>query len=224
MPQAGLKHSRIANWARRVQFILMVLTSLRALAVALLLACASAATSAPLPAEILRQLPLGYQVISSANSSVRPARKFYFVALASRTVAKLVGTEARAPARPLLIFEARKSGRYALVARNDDVILKADGGGMNGCDPFGDRDIAVKGNYVTVEQGVACGAHWTDYVTFRFDPRSAGYIFDNWRTQSSSLNPSNNPKAQALISNGQTVVRATARPVPFAQWRRPSGG
>jgi hypothetical protein len=62
---------------------------------------------------------------------------------------------ARAPARPLLIFERRLPGRYALIARNDDVILRADDGGINGCDPFEGGKIVAKGRYFTVEQGAA---------------------------------------------------------------------
>ncbi|MEX6874007.1 hypothetical protein AB2D09_33980, partial [Pseudomonas aeruginosa] len=73
-----------------------------------------------------------------------------------------------ASARPLMIFE-RRSGRFFPVGRNDQVVLKADEGGQ--CDPFldGDAPIATKGRYFTVQNGVACGQHWTDYITFRLD-------------------------------------------------------
>jgi hypothetical protein len=193
-------------------------------AVGLLLACSSTALAANLPADVMKQLPQGYGVLSSASSLISSTHRFYFVALASKKEVRHALSSTRAPARPLLIFERRASGRYALVARNDDVILRADDGGINGCDPFEERSIAVKGVYFTVEQGVACGAHWTDYVTFRFDPQSAGYVLDNWRVQSWSLNPSNDPNAEALVSDGQKVVRAKGRAVPFAKWRRPDIG
>lgn len=193
---------------------------IRTAVAALMLCCSAIAASVPLPSALLRQLPNGFEVIASARSNPAPARTFYFVALASRGEAKWASEE-RAPPRPLLLFEARKGGRYRLAARNDRLILRADEGGINRCDPFEERKIAVKGIYVTIEQGVACGAHWTDYVTFRFDSRLSNYVFDNWRTQSWSLNPSDDPKAEALVSDGRKVVRASGRPVPLARWRRP---
>lgn len=190
---------------------------------ALTLCCPSIAASAPLPPALLRQLPRGLEVIASARSNPAPARTFYFLVLASHDEADRAGRE-HAPPRPLLVFEARKAGRYVLAARNDELVFRADEGGINGCDPFEGRRIAVKGAYVTIEQGVACGAHWTDFVTFRFDSRSNIYLFDNWRTQSWSLNPSGDPLAEPLVSNGQKIVRSRGRRVPLAMWRRPKGG
>jgi hypothetical protein len=190
-----------------------MLMSHRMASVALLVAFSAAARGAGLPPDILRQIPQGYTVLSSAASTISPARRFYFVAVASE----------RLPTRPLLIFERGATGRYSLVARNDDVILRAEDGGVNGCDPFEDRKIAVKEAYFTVEHGVACGAHWTDLVTFRFDPQQRSYVFDNWRIQSWDYNPSSDPDAEALVSDGQKVVRANGPLVRFSEWRRPSG-
>jgi len=198
----------------------MFQTHCRPAAVAVLLACSSAAMGS-VPADIIRKLPQGYKVLTSATSAASPARRFYFVALASRKeVTHQHYFSTRAPARPLLIFQCRDSS-CAQVGRNDDVILRADGGGINACDPFEERSIVVKGFYFTVEQGVACGAHWTDFVTFRFDRRSGNYIFDNWRTESWYANPREDPNAEALVSDGQKVVRAKGRRLPFADWRRP---
>jgi len=194
---------------------------LRAALAVLLLCLPSIASSAPLPGALLRLLPGGYKIMASARSSPTSSRSFYFVALASRAEGKTSRGQS-APARPLVIAELGKAGRFALVARNDNIILRSDEGGINGCDPFEGRGIAAKGVYVTIEQGVACGgAHWTDYATFRFDRRSGTFLFDNWRTQSWSLNPSDDPKADALVSDGQQIIRSRGRQVPFAKWRRP---
>ena len=183
--------------------------------------CCAAPGNAQLPPDISRQIAHGYTLLSYATTSFGRNQKYYFVALASQAEMQHHPYEARAPRRPLLIFERRPSGRYALIARNDEVILRSDEGGINGCDPFEGGNIVAKERYFTVEQGVACGAHWTDYATFRYDPRSHGYIFDNWRFQSWSLNSSNRPSAPALISDGRKIVRATSHAVPFAKWRRP---
>ncbi|HEY3948334.1 hypothetical protein [Phenylobacterium sp.] len=183
------------------------------------------ASAAALPAEIVGQLPTGYAVLGSADATPLAGHQFYFVALGSRTEPKHTLTERRAaPARPLLIFETGPDGRYVLVGRNDDIVLRADDGGLagNGCDPFERRHIAVRGPYFTVENGVSCGAHWTDYVTFRFDPQVGGYVFDNWRAQWWRFNPSQDPDAEALIPEKPIVIRAAkGQPVSFGTWRRP---
>ena len=147
-------------------------------------------------------------------------RGFEIVALARKGDDKLRQRSQGAPARPLLIFEQR-DGRYALAGRNDDVVLKADEGGQ--CDPFldGDATIATKGQYFTVQNGVACGEHWTDYVTFRFDDRAGGFVFDNERLEAWELNPSNDPQAEALVpAEPPRLIRDKAGlTTPFAAWR-----
>jgi hypothetical protein len=203
----------------------MRIRSWRAAILGLFLCFSSAALAGEVPADILRQLPTtSDQVISTATMAVGPSRHFYLVAMAARDEAKFAHLPTRPPARSLWIFERRPADRYRFFGRNDDVILRPDDGGVFRCDPFEARTIAVKGVYFTVEQGVGCGpAHWTDYVTFRFDPRSGGFIFDNWRVESWSMNRSNDPNAEALVSDGQKVVRAKGRPVSFARWERPQG-
>ncbi len=189
---------------------------------ALLVGASSASLAAAVPAEIARQLPRGYSVINSAPATVG-RRKFYLVALRSREEQdsrSYLGNPGRALARPLIIYE-RTPRVVTQVGRNDYVIDRAGDAGLagNGCDPFGDRKIAVKGSYFTVENGISCGAHWTDYVTFRFDPR-LGYVFDNSRFESRKLNPSDASKSKALISDAPHIRRGSAlRPVPFAKWR-----
>lgn len=152
-------------------------------------------------------------------SIARPVRTFQIVAV-GREGEDFRAQSGNARARPLLIFERRNS-KFALVGRNDTVVLKADEGGQ--CDPFldGGGKISVKGRFFTVENGVACGQHWTDFVTFRLDDR-VGFVFDNERSESWSLNSSNDPDAQALIREGpQQVQRGKPdRVVPFAKWRR----
>ncbi len=186
---------------------------------------ADAASAADLPAEVTRQLPAGYAVLASTRAAVDGGHLFYAVALAStREQTNASKAADRAPARPLLIFERRPNGGYGLAGRNDAIVMRADDAGLagNGCDPFEDGHIVAKGPYLTVENGVSCGAHWTDYVTFRFDPQLRGYAFDNWRFQSWKLNPSNAADADALVLDTSRVVRAPkGGKTPFATWRRP---
>jgi len=199
--------------------------TLLAKSLALFCFTAGAVSAADLPNDIARHLPAGYAVLASTRATIDSGHQFYVVALSStREPRHSPQASDRAPARPLLVYERRPDGGYRLAGRNDEVVMRADDAGLagNGCDPFEDGHIVVKGPYLTVENEVACGAHWTDYVTFRFDPQLQGYAFDNWRFQSWKLNPSDAPNADALILDTSRVVRAPkGRRTPFERWRRP---
>lgn len=187
---------------------------------ALLSTAASAAPS--LPAGLASQLPPGHEVVASAHVVAgRPTRSFEIVALARKDEAGVRQRNKNAPVRPLLVFE-QSGTQYISVGRNDRVVLKADEGGQ--CDPFLDADasIAVKGRHFTVENGVACGQHWTDYITFRLDDRAGGFVFDNERREAWELNPSNDPDAEALVrAHPPRVIRDSPGHVtPFPAWRR----
>lgn len=181
--------------------------------IAALLACLPIAAMAQrVPAPIAAQLPAGYSVMRSAEARFE-GRSFHIVVLRFRDERH---RGRPAAVRPLLIFE-RRGTVYVQVARNDHVVLRADQGGQ--CDPFEDGGIAAKGRYFTIENNVACGQHWTWYVTFRFDPK-LGFVFDNSRFESWRMNPSNAPDAEALISDGVQLRRGRKdRPVRFADWR-----
>lgn len=186
-----------------------------------LVAAVSTATAAAgdpkIPGEIIAQLPAGYEVLGNAAIAAgRPVRVFAILALGRRDEANKRWRSA--PARPLLIFE-RTGGHFAPVGRNDNVVLKADEGLQ--CDPFldGGATIATRGRYFTVQNGVACGQHWTDYVTFRFYDNSGGFVFDNERSEAWRMNP--DPDGEALIPDGPaSVIRDRPGHVtPFAAWR-----
>jgi hypothetical protein len=174
------------------------------------------------PAEGIRTaapIPAGYKVLASARITAgHPTRRFVIVATGRRNENSRTRSGG-APARPLLIFE-EKSGRHVLQGRNDHVVFRRDEGGQ--CDPFldGEATIAAKGRYFTVENGVACGQHWTVYVTFRLDDR-VGFIFDNLRAERWILNPSDASDAEALVRDGPPrVVRdRPSRVTTFAAWR-----
>ncbi len=185
-----------------------------------LVATTAGAAVPQVPANIIRQLPPGYGALASVPLVAgRDGRHFQVVALGRADEDTQRQRSGDAPARPLLIFE-RLGNRFVLIGRNDHAVLRADAGGQ--CDPFLDSDatIAVKGAYFTVENGVACGQHWTDFVTFRFDDRE-GFVFDNERRESWSMNPSNAPDAEALVRDGpQRVIRDKPGQVTsFAAWK-----
>lgn len=186
-----------------------------ALAAALL----QAAPSEALPPAIVRQLPHGYEMLHSAHAVFgAPVHDIYIVALGRSGETR--DSEHIQP-RPLLIYE-RRAGAWVLTARNDHLVLRVDEGGQ--CDPFEGGGITAKGAWFTVENVTACGNHWTDYITFRFDPALGTYVFANKRNESWSDNPSNAPDAEALISDGMEITRAVkGHPVRFADWRDLAG-
>lgn len=192
----------------------------RVLAVALLLIGVGPAWSAEVPAGVAQQLPPGFVVLGSAAASFG-RHAFTIVALGKQGEDKLPWPVQSAAPRPLLVFERRPDGSFRQAGRNDHVVMRADEGGQ--CDPFldGGATIAVKGRFFTVENGVACGQHWSALITFRFDDGRGSYVFDNRRSESWSLNPSNDPNAEALVRDGPPRVERGSRtaPVPFERWR-----
>ena len=190
--------------------------------VALLVLATAPALAADLPPAVTRQLPPGFKVLASATAAFDgPAPAFYIVVLAKPGDGDERNLSPNAPARPLLLFRRQPGGSYRLAGRNDAVVMRANEGGQ--CDPFldGGATVAVKGRYFTVENGVACGQHWTDFITFRFDDARGGYVFDNERSESWTLNSSRAPDAEAMVRDGPPRIHRAdpARPVPFEAWR-----
>jgi hypothetical protein len=189
-----------------------------ALALMALIFVAGGVQAQSLPREITAQLPPNYRVMTFAKAQPRVGYEAVFVVLAATNEAAFQrNLEIAAPARPALLYERRANGPYRLAARNDHIVLRINEGGQ--CDPFEFGAISVRDTFVTFENTVACGAHWTNYVTFRFDPRAVAYQFHNQRYQSLSFNPDRSPNAQALVEDPVRVVRAGRRPVGFSAWR-----
>ncbi|WP_321848065.1 hypothetical protein [Burkholderia diffusa] len=186
-------------------------TARRAL-LALLAALSSGAWADGLPQSIATQLPPGYQpLVAQAGPDLGDGRRSFLV-----VVHRAADSRGQPSPRPLLIFEERPDHAYRLAARNDHVVLRANEGGQ--CDPFDPEDAAdsglsVKGRYFTVQNFVACGQHWSDYVTFRYDSRTHGWLFSS-EIYTESFPLDDKP-------DEVTVTRADAlRPVTFGQWRR----
>jgi hypothetical protein len=161
-----------------------------------------------LPKGIQAQLPHGYEVMQYvAGPELGNKRQSFLV-----VVHHAVDTRENASPRPLLIFESQDDGAFKLTARNDVAVLHADDGGQ--CDPFDvDEDgLAVKGMYFTVQNFVACGSHWSDFVTFRYDAKAGNWLFQSEiRTASYPLEGK---------PDRTSVIRANkAKPVLFADWK-----
>jgi hypothetical protein len=116
------------------------------------------------------------------------------------------------------VFLGQADGGYRLQGRNDEVVFRADQGGQ--CDPITDNDapFATKGRYFTVQNGVSCGSHWTDYITFRYDAKQRDFVFSSRISESWRLN--DKPKGEALVSEGRQVERANPKdPITFSNYK-----
>jgi hypothetical protein len=191
--------------AATAQALLPMKSSLVSLA---LFALSAASHAAGLPAEIALQLPPGYEpMVYQSGPQIKNGRRSILVVVHRRD------DSADTPSpRPLLIFEEQASKQYRLAARNETVVLRANEGGQ--CDPFddGDNGLSVKGRYFTVQNGVACGAHWTDFITFRYDAARRDWLFDSEILTSSD--PLNGTPDKVRVSHANR-----AKPVAFEAWR-----
>ena len=154
-------------------------------------------------------LPAGHVTrLATCSRTFDPPQPICIVVAARPNEGNLASSR-QAPRRPLLVY--RLSGTTAtLIARNDRVVLRRDEGGQ--CDAVEDGGaITVKGRFFTLEQGVACGQHWTDYTTFRFDHRARNFVWSNRIFKSWRMNDDPRRDAQALVADGRSVSRADPR-------------
>jgi hypothetical protein len=206
--------SNVASWRKAP-------SCLAARAAAFLLLTATARAEG-LPNTIARLLPPGYLVLEAVQGRLTGGpHDDYLVALGrpGDDPAALIGN-GTASARPLLLFRARQDGAYVLAGRNDDVVMRHDQGGQ--CDPFDpEGGLVMKGAYVTVQNQVACGAHWSDFITFRYDRMRGELLFDSDIYSSWKFNPSDAPDAEALVPDGHPTVRRADRrhPIGFSAWK-----
>jgi len=75
--------------------------------------------------------------------------------------------------RPLLLLLGNKSGKYQLLARNDNVVLCMGCGGVFG-DPY--QGISIKNGYFSIEHYGGSSWRWTRIITFRFNAKTNQFI------------------------------------------------
>jgi hypothetical protein len=191
------------------------------LAAILLLAMAQSSAAwepVAMPAAVRAKIPAGHVARVAACSQTLDPPRIICIVVAAHPDEGRQPRSARRAAPPRLLLVYRLVGHTAtLIARNDRVVLQRDEGGQ--CDPVEDAGaIAIKGRFFTLESGVACGQHWTDFTTFRFDPKGNTIVWHN-RIFESWLNDNTGPDAEALVSDGRKVTRADPkRPVTLAAY------
>jgi hypothetical protein len=182
-----------------------------------LLALAGAhAWATDLPPAIAQLLPAGYEAVAVQQNDFNADRAVDFVVVAADSKAEHQAKQAQraAPKRWLYVFLRAPDGSYRIAGKNPAVAFAADLGGQ--CDPFLDSGgLAVKGPYFTVENSVACGSHWSDFITFKYDPPTRRFVFHRRVIEVWELNPSTQPGAKALIP-AKKIVTSGKRSAPVA--------
>ena len=169
---------------------------LAALVMATVTACSSAKNDESLPRVIHSSMPVGYKAACFMPSDFNGDGLKDFVVIATSTKENGDQSSLRddSPKRWVLVYFGRQdiNGlKYDLAGQNDTLALPADGGGFAApCDPAFDQGdgLAAKGAYFTVENQVACGAHCTDYITFKYSHIAKAMVFDNAIFESSGFN------------------------------------
>lgn len=143
----------------------------------------------------------------------------HVVVIAHKNEAKMA-ERGNAPSRPLMVFLQQKPGVFVFHAQNTEVVYRADDASQ--CDPFLDSGdgLAARGAFFTVENGVACGDHWTDYITFKFVEKLGGFVFHKRISESWGMNDGTRGTDEALVLQHRTVERAkSASPVSLGAYQ-----
>lgn len=185
------------------------------------------AKAAPLPEGIIKQLPKEYSVLSYRGGELDDDKRIDFLVVLRRSDEKprdvddeSIDETFSAPARPLLLFLQNKDGSYSLVRRNDHVVFKIDESGQ--CDPFEDgvEGLAINKHYFTFQNNVACGQHWSDYITFRYDPKLRDWVFHKRVFEDWVINYGKDSNELALVLGTQRVDKGKGKqPVLFEDYR-----
>lgn len=185
---------------------------IRNLLSATLVIASASAVAASLPNNIIKQLPSGYTVLSYKEGKLNNDKLSDFIVVLHKSNEKSISTESEAPDRPLLLFIQNTEGNFTLTKRNDHVVFKVDQGGQ--CDPFEGEEngLAIKNHYFTIENGVACGQHWSDFTTFRYVPELHDWAFHKRINESWGMNHSKDPNADALVMDERKVVTGKGKP------------
>jgi hypothetical protein len=166
---------------------------------------------ANLPDSLLKQLPLkDHSVITFSTSDFdKNGLTDYIIVLRDN---KEINSNIHVP-RTLYAFMQVKNDSYKLIGKNNSVVYAKDEGGIGG-DPFdytGNEGITAKGRYFTVENAIAGGIHWTDFITFKYNPLINNFQFHLRVLEDSQLNSSNDPSADALVVTSHKEFKGDAK-------------
>lgn len=189
-----------------------------------LLTSAWAQSTTILPKNLSAKIPVGYDVLLAEKGDLnKDGFVDYVVVLRKPNEINLAqeDKDGKAPRRPVLIYVGSINEEYRLAAENDSVVYTVNEGGQ--CDPFLDsgNGIAISGTYFTIENGVDCGQHWTDYITFKYNNSLRTWVFHKRIFEDWTLNNSKKTNADALKLQASQITSGKGKPpVIFDQYTR----
>lgn len=179
------------------------------------------ASPSSLPKPVERQLPAGYRVLTFKAADLNSDRLTDYLVVAHVPAEKEIASRGgQTPRRPLMIFTQTPAGDFILAVRNNHIVYAVDEGGQ--CDPFLDSGdgLATSGRYFTVENGVACGAHWTDYITFKYVAALKSWVFHKRINEIWILTDGRDPDGGALVREySQVSSGKVGKPILLQDYR-----
>ena len=181
---------------------------------------ATSAQAEALPKNILAQLPKGYEVMTSLAGELNHDKLTDYLVVAHKLneEATYRKTGEGSP-RPLYIFTQNSNQTFTLAKTNSAVVFAINQGGQ--CDPFEDgmEGLVIKNHYFTVQNSVACGQHWNDFATFKYDKKLKNWVFHKRTAQSFNLADTDNGDDE-FVENKLHVTKANPKkPILLDQYK-----
>ena len=177
--------------------------------------------AAALPKGILAQLPKGYEVMTFLSGELNDDKLTDYLVVVNKQNEKVVFDKTgEGSSRPLYIFTQNPNKSFLLARVNHDVVFGINDGGQ--CDPFmdGEDGLAIKNHFFTVQNGVAFGSHWNDFITFKYDSKLKDWVFHKRVFESWHLNTNEDPNADALVEDKPKVTKADIKhPIFFEKYK-----
>ncbi len=176
-----------------------------------LLFTTSVAYAQALPKDILIQLPKNYEVMTFLGGELNDDKFTDYLVVAhiknEETIYKKTGESSP---RPLFIFIQNQNKTFSIAKKNNDVVFTIDQGGQ--CDPFEDgmEGLVIKNHYFTVQNSVACGAHWNDFITFKYDIKLKNWLFHTRTFQSFNFADSGDGYGE-FVENKPNITKANPK-------------
>lgn len=154
---------------------------------------------ANLPNELKSFIPEGYEALSITSGDLNLDSFTDIVLIVKKTNEKETSDVIENPTkRPLLILLGEGKNKYKLAARNDNVVLCIDCGGIFG-DPF--EGVSIKNGIFSVEHYGGSAWRWTKIITFKYSPKDKNWILT--RVGADSFHTSDPNKVETTIKTAK---------------------
>lgn len=156
-----------------------------------------------LPTELKAFVPEGYEALNATSGDLN-LDSFPDVVLIIRQPNEHDTSDVvdHPTKRPLLILLGEGGNKYKLAARNDNVVLCVDCGGVFG-DPF--EGVSIKNGVFSVEHYGGSAWRWTKIITFKYSPKDKNWLLS--RVGSDSFHTSDPNKVKSTIKTAKNFGR-----------------